>query len=1739
MEEDLNFNDQAAPNLSFEDPVEAQPLPPDSVIQARAEKTSFGLGDQSPGVESVKQTIMGGGENTLRTQVAAKLDQKELATRQQMLVQAAQERGGQLTDNQALLLRDVSQLPPPANDPGTALERVYADKFVNTVLGQSKKMVTPEGAAAAVEEGGIAASAMESKEYFQTGYENLLAKQQKQGWLRTIADYAVELLPILPWYRQAQALEERPFHISNLLPGKSMKDNVQYIWSLPMPEQKRVYTAAMKYLEANGNVLDQMQFTQALISFSTSDEYLANAMGIADYATLGSPLVKALTASRGAKVATGRDLVPVGNRALVPTEARPSEFKPAGLLSDQRSLEARSSSDAFINQTDMFGEPPAQGSFRFMNAPEQNAPPFGAGLPPGRLRAAHTTEFGTYTGEGGSFQLPSGTREVPPSGLFRDAGGQIRRSSEAYKQGELPLSSGPHQTELPLEAPRKPVQEPGEPKASSPTQEIKSSLAEAVKATEGSLRPEPEAVLGAAGHVEQASFIGAVKKILNPLITGNKDVLKEVPTFANPGGFLQDSKVVSRERARRLAPFLQESGDRLVNRFWDLARATRLTEDQLAIARVNAEKAFARDYAGSIRANDLSFDIVHLPAERHPSRVYTSVMKIGMPDNTLFPTVEKAQLYRSQLGFSEKEARIYRQGSEYFIGISKHLDEAADNVRDAVLTNLNTSNKGMINNLLNRVRSTEDMFSMLQRGNRHVVTHAPQELRKAIRDFVKENIEGLPKQSRRDLEDILRLNRDTPNPLRPTERGLWYNSAGELERAWLARHKRLPTEKEILAYDQFRRLSDFDWLARNVTTYRDKAIQGVESFRYSFKDETGKRVFVDNFEGKRLDKMPWSLGKADQDAGVWIHDGSTGKGKFHYKFNMDEAARKEVDDLLEKGYSVVQIFDPKKHPLQGIAKTAAGDDLKDQVNYVITNTWERSPLSWNQVDYRPGGHVIYAHKWYVSQPQIQMGRLGKATYLGDNHALNVRTEAEAKKWAEKLDVGRQLLKQGRLDELNTYIDRELPHTRDQFYDLFRRSDSPFSMDHEIVYKEEGKNTIQTVARLKTEYDNGNLIDATRNVHDLSNFMDKSFLMDRDNILSGVLEKKGVLRLADAEQLDPYIALNRAMGQNLRNIWMNEYKVGAINQWIKEFEHVMRPTDKTLAAHPLFFLYNPQWENVASSARGDLMAAKAARRGIINFIGTGTELGDTMDALKTKLLNGIYNTTGQGWMLDKSLAATSDPVQFLRGVAFHSKLGMFNPVQLFVQAQSMAHSIAVAGARNGIPGFAAAPLIRALGHNPDMLDTVAGVATKLGWTKSQFKEMYETLQKTGLYQVAGEAALRDDAFDPHLFRSTLGAIFLDAGSMFFNEGERLTRMTAFATAFREWRTANAATKIGDREIGQIMRRADDLSVNMTRASNAAWQTGVLSIPTQFFAYNARVMEQLLGGRLSAAEKLRVTAVYSTLYGLPIGLGAWVGGVFPMYDSIKQEAFKRGINLNEGVLKVLSEGVMGVMGNYNFAQRFGPGNQQAIKDALDGDKTIPDILLGASGSILGDTVKALAPFWYHTAQVFGGGGEYPVTSQDWLNVARNVATFDLAAKQYGVLMYGKWLTKGGTVVTSKAEPIDAVAAAFGLTPREVSDTFLWQKAIRGQQENKDQYVRWAQEQYRYGLQYGAEGNFTAMNDFFTRGKTALEMGDLTMKEKADAYRRALSQNKDLAEKVKWDAFNKASKYKNDIYENFIRK
>jgi hypothetical protein len=1732
-------------------------IPSGESLTRRAAKTDFALGEASPGVDRISDVIAQGSEGEMRQAMAADDDLETEQYRNQILMQMAAKTGGNLSQADVDLVRSINA-QELKSDPADAIEKRFSERW----LGQSlmyQDELREEDFRAAHQATNLNTDIMK----LHTVLEDLNTKYDNSGFLTKVGRNIEQMVPFLPWYRQANALD-RPGH-GNLSMGDTMKDNVQSFWLTPPEKRMQVLNDSIKKFEDSGRYLDAITFVQSLISFSASDEFLANAVSAADYASLGSGLWKLGSkifgkAAKTAVTNVGKD---VAEEAAAHPPGEPP-VPPGG------------------QQLDLFpDEQPFQGSFRFMYDPDNpgNALPVrGAGDPPvsptglvrdpksGRMMRATTRDSLHPNG----VSIPHNTPEVdvnPATGVFRGQGGRFGKTTENMTQSELGLEDT---TDLFRGSPRTEAEKFAETPKSKPPEggyqsgvgvvhadkpDLKKALADRVAAV-ADPKATPREILSRTGQVASSGILGALKLLKGVHSEGLRELASFLPTFANPVAFWQGSAHMGSPFALKAAQLAERDNSDLIRIAHEASRPTRLPGAALEVAKRETETKIAKTFETTLQNGALTFE--YLPSETNPWRIDTMIGWVGNNKGVLFGSRNAAEQYAKDVYHLTGEYMIDQTGDGFRIGVFKHIQEDTKNVVDAMLGPNNAAGGGIVKAWLRHLVGADTLLSDFQSGQRKVATHGMNAIKAAIKERTERDLNSLSKKEKAGLERVLVENRDGPSKTNPSQRGFWHDTAVDFEKAYLRLNGHGPSDAVTQAYDTFRRMSDAEYLWRNWSAYRDLARRGVVQHQFTHVDSNGKSIVSGWFNGALRDEMPWNMGKADQDAGVYVYDSATKTGTFKYKFDFLPEEKKALDQKVANGWKVVQIADPRSHPIHGQVFGKSGDDIKDQINFVITNTWESKPLSWQQVEYRAGGHSIYKNRFWVAQPVIQKGRNGKWTFIGDNNALSLSTEVEARTWAGRMDTLREMLRAGsgwspeaeafRLSHLAAYSKDDIEH-------LMMRPGSAFNLKTPILYRRSGVNTVdEHSGRLQNLFPD--FVDSTKSPYDLTNQMDKSFLMDRDNVVPSIVERGGLTRIAPAEQLSPFQALNQAMGQAMRNLGMADYKMSAAQSFIKEFGDVMDVAPEKLRAHPIYWLYNPDWNKQAYD-RTKLALAKAQQQAIVSFLGHQTDLGHDISHLKDKLANVVYGVGGQRAVNALGLATEKDPVAFFRGVAFHTNLGLFNPVQMVMQAQSLNHVIAVAGPKNGISGTAAAIFMRALYHNPEHVEAAAKKLRVFGWKAEDFVEMHEAFKNSGIYHVGAEVATRDDIFDPKLFQ-TIGGRFLDKGAMFFNEGERIVRLAAFATAYKEWKAGNKLVKLGERDVQGIMNRADLLSVNMTRASSSAWQKGILSIPTQFFAFNARLLEQFVGGRLTAVEKARAMGWYSMMYGIPATAGIYTMGTSPIpgvptsYDDIMKYAMRNGIDLSPTYLQALHSGVLSVITDaigsaiagkekhYNAAERFGPGTQTALSGLLRDDKSWWDIVAGASGTILGDIAKAAEPYVYTAASVFtGSNNEYRPTTNDALTVLRNIKSFDNVMKAKDIIQYGQWITKNGVVTMDGVDGVDAAMVQAGLSPKEVTNTYLRQSILKEDNKNKGEYAKEAMDSFRKGMKAMSEGETGLADTYFARGRYVMDSGDFTWADRANYFRQAIKQNTDLATKTRWDLVKKSpASQQSGRLDEFIR-
>lgn len=1059
-------------------------------------------------------------------------------------------------------------------------------------------------------------------------------------------------------------------------------------------------------------------------------------------------------------------------------------------------------------------------------------------------------------------------------------------------------------------------------------------------------------------------------------------------------------------------------------------------------------------------------------------------------------------------------------GKNWFIEVIKNVDETKPKVRSLLIETNNQTPQNLFNTFLGFLRSPNYLVSPEIMSAMHVATHGSAYLIDLTKDVAR-SIGGLSSKGRADLEGFLIWQRDV---IYKGERGAWSDNLSHFEQDWHYKFNRLPTEAEADAYMAFRQLHDYDFVVRNLGIYRDKVRQGLEDFILSYHADLpsvsgqkliNKAVDTPGLEGKIHHEMPWQE-LTDWNYGILILDPNNIKDskQFWSKFT-NKATRETIDSYWKKrGYVIVELTDYGEKALRGSPGMEALNDIDITILLVPANSQKARPLKFQQIPYKAGPRVENAAGFYLAQPRLRRvmdrGTVAQTRYSGDINVAFQQTETDANRVAAAWNKANQLFLEGNEAALEAHLARTLPFSAKEFKAMMKTEANPngFIDPSEQILVRKSDQSLATAHNLNQRY--ANFVDTRDGPLNRYKTVNLENATERGHNLRSVVNigsaEAPVWRFEPAKLVDPLAAMERSTSGILQARQLDNLKVMAAERWVKEFGDLIDgATEAEIWADPLKYLFDFKPKPGADSGR--LAAAKNLRRTVLDFLGLKNDVQKKVDWLKQKLADKVFEKFGRGTfeVVEPYLLRTvADPARRMRSFAFHTKLGLFNPVQLFLQMQTMAHMAGIEGAPRTIQASAGATFMAFLKHgdDPKSVALAAKRATAFGWKEKDFIEAYEAMKKSGVSIVSGEYAARDDLMEPKIFSSRWGN-FLDKGTFFFTKGERGLRLSAWNAAYLRWRQANPGKVFGNQDKIAVLSRANLLFGDMTRASNAMWQRGFASVPTQFLAYPVRIAEQFLGKRLTLEEKMWALFTYSTIYGMPVALNAPTG-VWDWSEDIRRYMLENNIDYDESVMKVFMDGVVSVGleamtgTKYNYPERYGINNPW-LREFVEGKKDWKEMVFGVSGSIYNSAVTGGNPFIKRFYSLFDGTSAqvYPLTYQDWLAEASEISSINNFRNSWNAITAGKYYTRHGEYIDD-VTPIDGLFQGFmGLTPQSTDDLFTLTAVM------KNMNARQAEERKQaiINLQAGFKADDQESRDiFFTKADVHMQAGEFTEREKA---------------------------------------
>ncbi len=835
------------------------------------------------------------------------------------------------------------------------------------------------------------------------------------------------------------------------------------------------------------------------------------------------------------------------------------------------------------------------------------------------------------------------------------------------------------------------------------------------------------------------------------------------------------------------------------------------------------------------------------------------------------------------------------------------------------------------------------------------------------------------------------------------------------ERMW----KRPPTAAEHEAYEAAVTLNNIEYWLRNDEVFKIKFIQGYETVSFDLGigslDRGNARVVAD-----------WDINPGERVFNL--------ETQVHYS-KANPITDTVKADLREQGYVMLTL----DQPLQ----LADGTTVKAVL--AKPNKIKIESLRRDQLGYRQGGHRIYEGKYFGKQARIGSQPDGEKFFKNPNTYIVGQTKAEVDYWVNRME-------QARLAFLNGATASEL---NDILPAYIRGEEFIANMESGVFEKDHPFRTMYDREEMPEYHQSTGWTD----MRDIEESNVESYLRTNGRLYySGKGETLRDWQGSQAPTFDPFKTINQSL-MNVANLSsMSDYKISAAERWQNTFGTYLshKPTS------PMDALRNGVMD--PKTPEFIRQQAEAQRDVIKRTLGWRTEYDRQKEIYGRRFAEWVGGDDPYS-IRDKATAAIStwwnnnNPVQALRGAAFDLKLGLFNVAQLPLQIGTLVAATTL-NPKYGFQGMVGLVPLRTFltkSGTDKMLDTFIerGAHTAAGFDDAtEYKLFMNSAKQSGFFDVGGTHLLIND-YGPNAAAGILsseGAI-RQAGRFWFNEGEVWNRAVAWRIAWGE--VKDKGLTVGSKDFQrEVAGRAEDYAFGMSEQSAAYWQKGLLSIPTQFWAYNARMLEAMLGKTFTPQQRARLIIGQTLMFGSAgIPMAPYISeqikkhnGEAPSLDSV-YGFMDRGL-LDEVIYHATGADIQ-------VSARYGTGSfwTDTIKDMFGssafGEKSFMDVAGGATWSIGKAGFETLIDVAKYAAAE-SGAEDIPLTENALMRLASNISLVSNLHKAYLVHQYGTLMTNKGTTIASGIPSQSAWAVALGMQPGEVDQV----SAMMGYlQDNKE--------------------------------------------------------------------------------------
>jgi hypothetical protein len=869
-------------------------------------------------------------------------------------------------------------------------------------------------------------------------------------------------------------------------------------------------------------------------------------------------------------------------------------------------------------------------------------------------------------------------------------------------------------------------------------------------------------------------------------------------------------------------------------------------------------------------------------------------------------------------------------------------------------------------------------------------------------------------------------------------------------------------DKQILAYQATKRMEDVNHIIINSSDYSRKQRLNYKTFKLLNKEAISKGI-DENFDAIPLLDIPKPSNKT-------IYNVSTNKYLDNSSLEKGLTMEEQLAKFKKEGYVFAS--------LEGSKDT----EVLSPFQYIIGRSTDLkvNALTFDQVPYVAGGRVEYSGTHFVKQGRIRNSRTSIPILLRsrthgvgsqtDAIEYTTRMEAGRKIALESLDKNGKLIASASKDSAMSKATGGLYGSVKLYTDYvdIKNLNMPFEV---VVDGQELSSVVKKVLEGVNAHPNDlaevNSIQKMINKHRFGDHKSK-----RGDRLFGFDGNP-------APVINPFEASVNSLTRALELVTIDKWKARNVDKFFKTFGSILEdPKGKSPTNHFLTPVFRKKLSDEEEILKKQANAMRQSYTSILNtptkveegiknnFIGP---IADVFNSMSSKIGLPIKYDTMQN-------IKDANPIQFVRGMSFNANLGMYNPKQFTIQLQ--ATMLMMSANLNNGPRAAAIMLpmrFMLMSENPQVLGGLTRAIGKIvGFKSEEIQEIYDVIKKSGTWRLQAGSLLEQE--EKMFSSASVAQKFLEFGQTPFLESERLNKIGSTIASTLDWKQANPGKKITEEAIDVIRSQSELYLANMNRVDRSSWQKGFMSVPTQFWGYQARALEmmlpEILGGskHFTSGQKLRMIIAQIGMY----GMGGLVGPKYGLRwrDSIN-EAYKEryGENLSEEFLDTFEGGAIesifanAIGADISFSHRAGLGLTEggwaqvffhlANVDTEELQKIDAAGLstLGGLHAGLADLIRIVNP----ADETFGSYEQFVAlqTSAQY-HFRKNISSYDAHARAYLAFQYKKTFDKQGRVTDSNTTMTEAFLGYFGLDPSNEADIRAMEQALKGEERYKKHVV-----------------------------------------------------------------------------------